>query len=321
MTPKRALTKPVSPHSKSASKGSTDEGAQDEQQDIARDWLVHTLYTLTYGGGLVAGDCITLNITLSALTRLIVLTQGSTKIFKSPSRDIVSRQDLSVEIGPEAALVYLPDPVQPFERSCFRQAARYEILPGAGDEDRGSMCVLDWVSRGRAARGEEWGFWKYGSRNEIFLVSDKDHEKKRLLLRDNLVLDVGAQEEDVGSVALRMDGKGVFGTLILFGSLFEELRCFFMDEFKATPRIGSKKWDSGSGDEEEITDVEIRRRDRQKQENLDGLLWSAASVRGCVVVKFGAREVEGGRQWIRSMLETEGTVVDQFGERVLMCLR
>lgn len=52
--------------------------------------LVHTVYLLTYGGGLVAGDTINLHVDCAPTTRLILLTQGSTKIFKSPSRNIIS---------------------------------------------------------------------------------------------------------------------------------------------------------------------------------------------------------------------------------------
>ena len=295
----------------------------------------------------MAGDAIVLAITLARTTRLVLLTQGSTKIFKSPSRDIAARQNMAVRIHGGAALCFLPDPVQPYEKSSFEQGMVYEMVDdggavtGAGVEGgmgagggvgKGSLCVLDWVCRGRAARGEDWGFWKYASRNEIFLVSEADDdgekdisgkkERRRLLLRDNLILDGGDDDNMMGkSVASRMDGKGVFGTLILYGPLVEKLARFFMDEFKSIPRIGGRKWDSGSGDEEEITEVEIARRSRRSQEIKDGLLWTAAAVRGCVVVKFGAREVEGGRLWLRSMLESEGTVVDQFGERALMCLR
>lgn len=299
--------------------------------------LIHTLYVLTFGGGIVAGDKITLNITLEPSTRLILLTQGSTKIFKSPSRHILSRQDMRVLIGPGAGLCYLPDPVQPFERSAFEQEMVYDMLPagtGQGREKRGSICVLDWLSCGRAARGENWHFWQYGSKNEIYLVSEAEQSqkeqdrKRRLLLRDNLRLDVGHEEQHVGSIANRMEGMHVFGTLLLYGPLFAKLAKFFMAEFKAVPRLGGRKWDtpnSGDEDEDEISEEEARslaaRRARQRQEVKDGLLWSAAAVRGVVVVKFGAREVEGGKRWMKTMLETEGSVVDQFGERALMCLR
>lgn len=313
--------------------------------------LVHTLYILTYGGGIVAGDAISLSVTLAPSTRLILLTQGSTKIFRSPAAATTSKQDMRATLHPGSALCYLPDPVQPFRESSFVQKQVFDLLPPArkgaaaahGDvQGRGSLCVLDWVSCGRAATGENWDFWKYGSKNEVYMLSEegngqeedqgetgRQRRRRRLLLRDNLVLDAplsdgeqqGQQRPTPGELARRMDGLGVFGTLVLYGALFERAGRFFTDEFKATPRIGARKWDSGSGDEDDMTEAELRRRARQKQETADGLLWTAAAVRGCTVVKFGAREVEGGRRWLRGMLETEGTVVDQFGERALMCLR
>ncbi|GAB7347088.1 hypothetical protein MBLNU459_g3219t1 [Dothideomycetes sp. NU459] len=297
--------------------------------------LVHTLYLLTYGGGIVAGDTISLKITLESWTKLVLLTQGSTKIFKSPGRDLLSRQDTNFNVFPGAALCYLPDPVQPFQRSAFEQMQVYNIILGdgtEGKETRGNLCVLDWVCEGRRARGEHWDFWKYASRNEVWLVertaSDTDgqpdsasKETRRLLLRDNILLDPG-NETEIGSIARRMDGLGAFGTLILYGTQFEGLGKFFMEEFKLLPRIGGRKWDNGSDDgQDEVDAAEIKRKTRQKQETADGLLWTAAAVRGCVVVKFGAREVEGGKRWLRCMLEAEGSVPDQFGERCLMCLR
>lgn len=281
--------------------------------------LVHTVYLLTYGGGLVAGDAIDLRIAIDETARLILLTQGSTKLFKSPGRDVMSKQRMSVQLASGSALCYLPDPVQPFERSSFEQEQIYNVdnvIPDGADH--GSLCVLDWVSNGRPANGENWSFYHYGSKNEIYLRDSGGGRK--LLLRDNLLLD-DAQVE--GSVAARMDGLAVFGTLMLYGALFEHLGQFFMDEFKALPRIGGRKWDSGSesGDESDCDPAAVRRALRQRQETADGFLWSTAAVRDCVVVKFGVHEVEHGRRWLRSMLLEEGTVVREFGERALLCLR
>ncbi|KAK3711959.1 hypothetical protein LTR37_009271 [Vermiconidia calcicola] len=261
----------------------------------AGDDLVHTVYLLTYGGGLVAGDSIDLHVTVEASTRLVLLTQGSTKLYRSPSRDVVN-------------------PVQPFGRSCFEQRQVYNIaVPTDGSYDTGSLCVLDWVSNGRPANGENWSFLRYGSKNEIYLCQLESN--RRLLLRDNVSLD----GEDIAS---RMDGLAVFGTLILYGPLFKALGQFFMEEFKGLPRIGGRKWDSSSeSGDEDVDPAIVRRLQRQRQETADGLLWSAAFVRGCVVVKFGAREVEGGRSWLRDMLVEEGSVVESFGERALLCLR
>ena len=126
--------------------------------------LVHTIYVLTYGGGLVAGDSIDLNVILEPTTRLILLTQGSTKLFKSPSRDILSEQRMTVHLAPGSALCYLPDPVQPFEHSFFEQSQIYDIpVADIGTDGVGSLCVLDWVSNGRPANGENWSCLLYTS--------------------------------------------------------------------------------------------------------------------------------------------------------------
>ncbi|CAK1362055.1 unnamed protein product [Cercospora beticola] len=285
--------------------------------------LVHTVYLLTYGGGLVAGDAIDLGVTLEARTRLTLLTQGSTKLFKSPSQDVVSRQAMTVTLAPGSALCYLPDPVQPFRNSSFEQLQKYNIVVtestgnSSCDGNKGSLCVLDWVSNGRPANGEDWSFFRYGSRNEVHISQPNGVHK--LLLRDNMVLN---SQHISGSMAHRMDGLAVYGTLILYGDMFAALSTFFLREFKALPRIGNRKWDSGSDDEERLMDPAlVKRLRRQQMEANSKVLWSAASVRGSVVVKFGAPTVEAGRRWLWTMLSDEGSVVEQFGERALLCLR
>jgi urease accessory protein len=306
--------------------------------------LIHTIYLLTYGGGLVAGDAINLTIQLAATTRLILLTQGSTKIFKSPGLGTISKQSLIVDLDPGSALCYLPDPVQPYEGSCFVQEQIYNIIQLPEDGETGaSLCVLDWVSQGRAARGENWRIWKYGSRNEVYLTSsttsDELARKKRLLLRDNIILEdpTLSTGDDNAKIpigfASRLDNLGVFGTLILHGPILSNLARFFTDEFKALPRIGAKKWhtedsESDSEGEKQTSEAEAKRKateerraKRQKQEVKDHLLWTASNIRGFVLVKFGAREVEGVKRWLHGMLKEEGSVGREFGERALMCLK
>lgn len=277
---------------------------------------VHTVYLLTYGGGLVAGDAIDLHVHLDSSTRLVLLTQGSTKLFKSPGRHVLSKQTTTVSLAPASAMCYLPDPVQPFEKSCFEQQQVYNItISKTPGQSNGSLCVLDWVSNGRPANGENWSFYRYGSRNEVYLCQD---ERRRLLLRDNMLLDDASLE---GSILQRMDGLAVYGTLMLYGPLFSDLGNFFMREFKQLPRIGGRKWDSGSEDEGEMDCLTVKRLKRQRMETASRLLWSAASVRGCVVVKFGAPTVEAGRRWLWTILNDEGSIVTHFGERALLCLR
>jgi urease accessory protein len=111
---------------------------------------VTLVFLLTYGGGLVGGDKISLDVSLEENTRLVLVTQGSTKIFKSPARSVVSAQTLNVTIAKDASLCYLPDPTQPFSESVYEQRQTFLVDP----HGTSSLCVLDWVSEGRRARDQ-----------------------------------------------------------------------------------------------------------------------------------------------------------------------
>lgn len=278
------------------------------------------VFLLTYGGGLVGGDQVNLKIHIKRTSKLSIVTQGHTKIFKSPSPDIATRQTLHVTIESGAALCLLPDPVQPFEFSVYEQSQIFELA------ENGSLCLLDWVSAGRTARGEDWDFWRWSGRNEVW-AAEFSGRKRRLLLRDNVFLDAQKTKEyqKENSVRGKMQGLGIFGTLVLRGPLMEKLAVFFLEEFAALPRIGSRDFRSQDMKDKDSTLVlaprEARRKDRLEQEVADSVLWSAAKVRGCTVIKFGARTVEGGRMWIGGMFKDEGSISHCFGEDALMCVR
>jgi len=177
--------------------------------------------------------------------------------------------------------------------------------------------MLDWVSAGRTARGENWDLTAWRGRNEIWAVHED--KKQKLLLRDSIILD------DETSIRGSMHGHSIFGTLILRGPAFGQLSAFFLQEFAALPRIGARDFRSQAKKNEDEalqrSRAELWRDARLQLEKDVGLLWSAATVRGCVVVKFGALTVEGGRMWIGSMIREESSVADQFGEDTLICLR
>ncbi|KAF2190174.1 UreD-domain-containing protein [Zopfia rhizophila CBS 207.26] len=276
--------------------------------------LIHTVFLLTYGGGIVAGDAINLDVRIVGGTRLVLLTQGSTKIFRTEDRAVVSRQHMSVRLEKGGALCYLPDPVQPFAETAFSQSQIYNL-----HHSEGSLCVADWVTSGRSARGENWDIFEYGSRNEVWSVDEpgQGKEKRRLLLRDNLILDQRGQTNM--PLSSRMDTYSVFGTLIIRGPVFTSLSSFFLAEFDALPRIGARNWGDSSAPQPSLP--EKRRVERQAQEKSDGLIWSAANVRGFVLVKFASREVQGARNWLRDMIREEGSILREFGEQAVLCLK
>ncbi len=276
------------------------------------------VFILSYGGGLVGGDQVNLAIDVKPSARLSLATQGHTKIFKSATPDIVTRQTMRVSIAPDAAVCLLPDPVQPFEASVYEQFQIFRLARNA------SLCLLDWVTRGRTALGEDWSFVKWVGRNEVWTAPDDPAVPGRLLVRDSVILDSNRVHPQLPVLRDSMYGVGITGTLVLRGPLMKALGAFFLAEFAALPRLGARDWRSDSTKTEPDASLSPReqwRAERQKKEKEGSLLWSAAEVRGCVVVKFGAPAVEAARVWIGSMLIQEGSVAQHFGEQALMCVR
>ncbi|RAO70775.1 uncharacterized protein BHQ10_006787 [Talaromyces amestolkiae] len=284
------------------------------------------LYLLTYGGGLLPGDHIDVSITLEPRSRLVVTTpQGSTKIYKTPPKERasgiltvldgdMSRQTLDVHIGSKAGLCYLVDPSAPFKDSRYEQIQVFTVDGSQTELDRSSLCVLDWVTQGRSARGENWDFQIWKGRNEVW-SEDKTTGKRRLLLRDSLVLDEEAAVrpqnqtniQPSGLVRERTHPHGVLGTLILYGPMFDRLGSFFMETFTSQPRIGGRNWSS-------VTTAE-------PSSIQDKVTWTAARVRaGFVLVKFGAKDLEAAREWIGSVIREEGSIAREFGEEALFCI-
>lgn len=276
------------------------------------------VFLLSYGGGLVGGDQINLGIDVHEGAKLSLVTQGHTKIFKSPSPDVVTRQILHVQVDEGASLCLLPDPVQPFENSVYEQTQIFRLAP------RASLCFIDWVTQGRSARGEDWSFIRWSGRNEVWTRGAGETGKDRLLVRDSVML--SGPDSLVLGRPLRetMHKLGIFGTLILRGDAMKPVGDFFLAEFVVLPRIGARDFRSPEDrarERESQSELEKWRAERTERESAQGVLWSAAQVRGCVIVKFGARTVEASREWVGEMLQREGTVPAHFGEQALMCLR
>lgn len=267
------------------------------------------LYLLGYGGGLLPGDHISVNIHLKERTRMVITTpQGSTKIYKTEAQKHgrygsgqlkgeagsdasgqdargMSRQTLDVRIEKSAGLCYLPDPTAPFKDSRYEQTQRFFI------SEKASLCVLDWVTQGRAARGEDWSFDAWTGRNEIWTADSPEGSKPKLLLRDLLALERAADLP----IKNRTGPHGIVGTVIFYGKLFAPLSKFFVHTFNTQPRIR-----------------------RTPASTPETVMWTAARVRGSfVVVKFGAPDFDTAQQWLGGLLREGESVEREFGEEAL----
>ncbi|PVG04526.1 UreD-domain-containing protein [Serendipita vermifera] len=146
---------------------------------------VAILYSLSYGGGLISGDRIELSLDVKEAAKLVLLTQGSTKIFParpdqrlssgiaegnpkdSNARQTVQR--MSAHVDSSAFLVLLPDPVTPFQGAAYSQTQIFRLAAPSKGKPGASLLLLDWFTSGRAARGEEWQFDRYRSANEVWI--------------------------------------------------------------------------------------------------------------------------------------------------------
>ena len=117
-------------------------------------------YTSSFGGGMVAGDCTRLDVTVDAGARCFLGTQASTKIYRNPAR-LPCSHHTTARVNDGALLIFAPDPVQCFANSSYEQRQHFTLMPTA------NLVLVDWMSAGRTARGERWNFQRYVSRNEI----------------------------------------------------------------------------------------------------------------------------------------------------------
>ncbi|KIY63728.1 UreD-domain-containing protein [Cylindrobasidium torrendii FP15055 ss-10] len=181
---------------------------------------VAIVYLLSYGGGLVSGDQVDLRVHVTGEAKLVLLSQGSTKIFKTrPGRRLAtvngeqikpgtpSRQVISFTVSQDGALFLLPDPVTCFRDASYHQIQTFHIARGA------SVAILDWVTSGRKSLGEEWVFSQYYSVNEIFLDGVRV-AKDVMLLEDNAIPTASGTRR---TLAQRLAPYACYAMLFLIG--------------------------------------------------------------------------------------------------------
>jgi urease accessory protein len=154
------------------------------------------VYTATYGGGLLGGDAIELDVDVAQGASALLATQASTKVYRSACG---ASQRLRARVSDDSLLVLLPDPVTAFAGSRYTQEQRIDLEPG------GSLVLVDWVTAGRVAAGERWRFDGYTNRMFVRRAST-------LLLHDAVSLR-GAD----GDVAARMSRFNCAATVIMTG--------------------------------------------------------------------------------------------------------
>ncbi len=159
------------------------------------------VYSSTYGGGLVDGDRLSMHLTVAEGATLVLATQASTKVYRSPRG---TSSELHATVGGDALCVVIPDPVTCFARARYRQEQRVDVAAG------GALVLVDWVTSGRRAAGERWAFDAYASRTIVRAAG-------RLLVHDAIALHAAD-----GDLAVRAGRFDVLATVLVIGPLLAE---------------------------------------------------------------------------------------------------
>lgn len=279
---------------------------------------IAALYIVGYGGGLVSGDCVDLDIDVGERCTLLVLTQGSTKVFKMrgsaraaetidtnasapiqrTSTDnhhipchtpppLTTRQTMRFIISPSSTLLVLPSPVTCYQSARYLQVQRFDLRC----PQTSSLILLDWITPGREylqERDEKWTFDSYRSRNEVRVGG-------RVVIRDVLLLE--QQQDDTTTIPLsnRTKPYSIYANLFLLGPT-------------AQPVINSLQ--------EEFTQIQQR-----VVRVVQPLLWSlsllnALDGRKIAVVRIAGMETDQVRTWLRERLRALRSVVgdDLYGQ-------
>ena len=133
------------------------------------------IYTSSYGGGLVDGDRVVLEVDVGPGAAAFLSTQASTKVYRSPRG---TSSELHARVSTDGLFAVIPDPTV-----CFA-AARYGQIQSFDLSARSGLVLVDWVSSGRHVSGERWAFHEYVARLHARVEG-------RLVLHDALALRAG----------------------------------------------------------------------------------------------------------------------------------
>jgi len=132
-------------------------------------------FASTFGGGLVAGDRIEMQVGVRPGASAVLATQSSTKVYRSDS-DADCRQVMGATVDEGGLMVVVPDPVTCFGGARYRQQQIIRL------DQEASLVYVDWLTSGRRARGECWAFSQYRTRLDLYRAGER-------YLTDSLLLD------------------------------------------------------------------------------------------------------------------------------------
>lgn len=120
------------------------------------------VYPVNYGGGLVAGDSVGLDITIDEDCCVMLTSQSTTKVYSSEN-GLTSKQTLNAVVKDGALFALVQDPVTCFANARLQQIQNFYLT------SESSLIMMDWLTAGRIARDERWDFTLSQITNSIYV--------------------------------------------------------------------------------------------------------------------------------------------------------
>lgn len=240
------------------------------------------LYIMSYGGGLVSGDRVALDIIVGKNATLCIQSQGNTKIYKQIPGKPATQQKLDVEVGTNALCLLLQDPVQPFGDSNYIQTQNFVL-----EDETSSLALLDWTLHGRSHINEQWSMRSYVSKNCIQMKIPASNQRKTLL-RDVLKI-FDEPNLHIGLKAERMHHFECIGNLYLLGPKFLKTKEAVLNQYRNKEKRISKTTDSSQ---------------------MKKIIWTACELRSVTIIKFAAYNTETARNFLLKLFSDYASFLD-----------
>lgn len=119
----------------------------------------------SYGGGILQGDRVGLEIRCGDRTGLLLKSQANTHVYRNETRE-EAVQSFDAVCGDESIIAVLPEPMVLHAGAWFRQEQVWNISSST------DFILADWMQSGRSESNEQFAFDRYESRVQVS-VDDK----------------------------------------------------------------------------------------------------------------------------------------------------
>lgn len=177
-------------------------------------------FLINPGGGYVDGDTYKVDVTLEENAELILTTQSSAKVYRTPNMPVI--QETEIVLKENSVLEYVPDPLIGYQDARYRQNTVIRMEKGS------TLIYSDMLTPGWSPEGKLFSY-------DFLQLKTEVHYDNELVVFDHLKLE--PSKRHLSSTGL-MEGYTHLGSMIIIGEqtdqsildqLHDKLDCEYKD--------------------------------------------------------------------------------------------